>query len=62
MKDLPTVLPAGFAIAAVLPRGDVRDAFISANGKSLSRLAIGRGGRQLVASTPGSGEAAKAGP
>src|SRR5689334_22964811 len=41
MKDLPTELPAGFAIAAVLPRGDVRDAFISANGESLAALPSG---------------------
>ena len=32
MKDLPTELPAGIVIAAVLPRADVRDAFISARG------------------------------
>jgi hydroxymethylbilane synthase len=41
MKDLPTELPAGIAIAAVLPRGDVRDAFISANGESLAALPSG---------------------
>ena len=29
MKDMPTVLPAGLAIGAVLPREDARDAFIS---------------------------------
>ena len=28
-KDMPTVLPDGMVIAACLPRGDVRDAFIS---------------------------------
>ena len=38
MKDLPTELPAGVAIAAVLARGDVRDAFISAKGVSLAAL------------------------
>ena len=31
MKDVPTVLPEGRAIAAVLPREDPRDAFITAN-------------------------------
>jgi hydroxymethylbilane synthase len=29
MKDMPTVLPDGLAITALLPREDVRDAFIS---------------------------------
>ena len=29
MKDVPTILPAGLAIACYLPRADVRDAFIS---------------------------------
>ena len=41
MKDLPTGLPPGIAIAAVLPRGDVRDAFISAKGESLAALPPG---------------------
>jgi hydroxymethylbilane synthase len=41
MKDLPTELPPGIAIAAVLPRGDVRDAFISAKGVSLAALPPG---------------------
>jgi len=41
MKDLPTDLPPGIAIAAVLPRGDVRDAFISAKGESLAALPPG---------------------
>jgi hydroxymethylbilane synthase len=41
MKDLPTELPPGISIAAVLPRGDVRDAFISAKGESLAALPSG---------------------
>ena len=41
MKDLPTELPPGVAIAAVLPRGDVRDAFISAKGVPLAELPPG---------------------
>jgi hydroxymethylbilane synthase len=41
MKDLPTELPPGITIAAVLPRGDVRDAFISARGESLAALPPG---------------------
>jgi hydroxymethylbilane synthase len=41
MKDLPTELPPGISIAAVLPRGDVRDAFISAKGESLAALPPG---------------------
>jgi hydroxymethylbilane synthase len=41
MKDLPTDLPAGLCIAAILPRGDVRDAFISNTGQSLADLAPG---------------------
>jgi hydroxymethylbilane synthase len=41
MKDLPTELPAGIVIAAVLKRGDVRDAFISASGMSLAALPPG---------------------
>jgi hydroxymethylbilane synthase len=38
MKDLETDLPAGLCIAAVLPRADVRDAFISAKAASLAEL------------------------
>jgi hydroxymethylbilane synthase len=41
MKDLPTELPPGIVIAAVLKRGDVRDAFISASGESLAALPPG---------------------
>jgi hydroxymethylbilane synthase len=41
MKDLPTALPSGIAIAAVLPRADVRDAFISRTGQPLRALPRG---------------------
>ena len=41
IKDLPTRLPEGLAIAAVLPRADVRDAFIAAKGGSLAELPPG---------------------
>ena len=41
MKDLPTVLPAGFAIAAVLPRHDVRDAFVSLKHAAIAALPKG---------------------
>jgi hydroxymethylbilane synthase len=41
MKDLPTDLPAGLCIAAVLPRADVRDAFISNKAPSLADLPEG---------------------
>jgi hydroxymethylbilane synthase len=41
MKDLPTHLPEGIAVAAVLPRADVRDAFVSAKAESLADLPPG---------------------
>jgi hydroxymethylbilane synthase len=41
MKDLPTELPAGLAIAAVLRRADPRDAFISRAAASLAALPPG---------------------
>jgi hydroxymethylbilane synthase len=41
MKDLPTELPLSIVIGAVLPRGDVRDAFISGAAKSLAELPKG---------------------
>jgi hydroxymethylbilane synthase len=41
MKDMPAVLPDGLEIACVLPREDVRDAFISLTADSLDGLALG---------------------
>ena len=40
-KDMPTVLPDGLIIAAVLPREDPRDVFISRKANSLRELAPG---------------------
>ena len=41
MKDVPTWLPEGLAITAVLPREDPRDAFFSDKGASLADLPAG---------------------
>jgi hydroxymethylbilane synthase len=41
MKDVPTVLPDGLEIAALLPREDPRDAFFSRSGVSLADLPAG---------------------
>ena len=41
MKDLPTRLPNGLCVAAVLPRADVRDAFLSPVAPSLTALRPG---------------------
>lgn len=41
MKDVETVLPNGLAISAILPREDVRDAFISLKYNALSDLPEG---------------------
>jgi len=40
-KDVPTVLPAGLALAGFLPRDDPRDAFISHKAKTLQELPPG---------------------
>jgi hydroxymethylbilane synthase len=40
-KDMPTELPAGLTIAAVLPREDARDVFISRKAATLSDLPPG---------------------
>ncbi|MBI4964120.1 MAG: hydroxymethylbilane synthase [Desulfomonile tiedjei] len=41
MKDLPTELPTGLKLAAVLEREDARDVFISADGRTLEDLPAG---------------------
>ena len=41
MKDMPTVLPDGLWINCILPREDVRDAFISSTAKTLDTLPQG---------------------
>jgi hydroxymethylbilane synthase len=41
MKDVPTVLPEGIVIAAVLPREDVRDVFVSPDRATLAALPSG---------------------
>lgn len=38
LKDLPTVLPKGLKLGAVLERGEFRDALVSLNGKKLNSL------------------------
>ena len=41
LKDLPTALPEGLKLGAVLERGEFRDALVSKNGKKLSELGVG---------------------
>ncbi len=41
MKDMPTVLPDGLVISAILPREDVRDAFVSLKWPSLQAMPAG---------------------
>ncbi len=41
MKDMPTVLPTGLAIPCLLPREDVRDAFVSLIHSSLAAMPEG---------------------
>ena len=50
LKDMPTVLPDGMAIGAVLERADPRDALVSHLGTSLSGFPAG--GR-IGTSSPG---------
>src|SRR5258708_18683342 len=44
-KDMPTILPPGLVIAAVLPREDARDVFISPKANTLADLPAGAPGR-----------------
>lgn len=41
MKDMPTLQPEGLAVTCLLPREDVRDAFVSLTGGTLAGLAPG---------------------
>ena len=41
LKDLPTMLPEGLKLGAVLERGEFRDALVSKNGKKLAELGAG---------------------
>ena len=41
MKDMPTLLPSGLAIAALLPRADPRDAFVTLGKATLATLPSG---------------------
>jgi hydroxymethylbilane synthase len=41
LKDLPTIMPAGLILAAVPPREDARDVFISGGGEPFEQLPAG---------------------
>ncbi|MEZ5818874.1 MAG: hydroxymethylbilane synthase [Hyphomicrobiaceae bacterium] len=41
MKDMPTILPDGLVMSAILPREDVRDAFISVRWPTLATMPAG---------------------
>jgi len=41
LKDLPTTLPEGLKLGAVLERGEFRDALVSKHGKKLSEMGAG---------------------
>src|SRR5665647_627044 len=41
LKDLPTLLPEGLKLGAVLERAEFRDALVSLNGKKMSDLKAG---------------------
>ncbi|MEZ5856674.1 MAG: hydroxymethylbilane synthase [Hyphomicrobiaceae bacterium] len=42
MKDMPTQLPDGLTMAAILPRADVRDGFVALTGGTLGELGSGK--------------------
>ncbi len=52
LKDLPTTLPAGLAMAAICKREDPRDALILPRGKTLTSLAALRKGSRIGTSSP----------
>jgi hydroxymethylbilane synthase len=60
MKDVPTLLPAGLVIAAMLPRADPRDALIAKGARTIGALPAGavvgtaslRRAAQLLAARP----------
>ncbi|MEM1430508.1 MAG: hydroxymethylbilane synthase, partial [Pseudomonadota bacterium] len=41
MKDMPTVQPPGLMLDTYLPREDVRDAFVTLDGRAFASLAVG---------------------
>jgi hydroxymethylbilane synthase len=41
LKDVPSALPEGLTLAAVMRRGDVRDALVSRDGRTLTELPAG---------------------
>ena len=43
LKDVPVVMPEGFSLAAILPRAEPRDAWVSSHYASLEDLPIGGG-------------------
>ena len=53
MKDLETTMPKGIIIGAVLPRADVRDAFISKKYDSLENMPKGRSYRYIIITQAG---------
>jgi hydroxymethylbilane synthase len=60
LKDVPTALPEGLALCAVLERADPRDALLSSSGRGLRELPAGavvgttslRRGAQILAARP----------